>query len=205
MRVAFSRIDRNTNSRSPGDFEIRANISEFAVSRCSASSRSRVSRPTSVSRPAGGLRRTAAFGALPRFRAAVLRRCVLTGSPPALERRLIAYPGSGQRIVDSQSTTLEVTGLWPQTQVLKRPAHVAVGSRTTDWRCLRNVGLPLKSRRNAICSKTTFRAKGRHYSVQQTAAYSITSSARASNVGDTLMSIACAALALMISSNLVGC
>jgi hypothetical protein len=35
--------------------------------------------------------------------------------------------------------------------------------------------------------------------------YSITSSARASKVGDTLMSIACAALALMISSNLVGC
>jgi hypothetical protein len=68
-------------------------LAEAVAVRCSsASSRSRVSRATSVSWPAGGLRRTAAFGALLRFRAAVLRRRVLTGSPPALERRLIASP-----------------------------------------------------------------------------------------------------------------
>ena len=37
-------------------------------------------------------RRTAIAGALSGVRAAILRRRVLTGSPPALERRLIAFP-----------------------------------------------------------------------------------------------------------------
>ena len=56
---------------------------------------SRVSRATSVSWPAADeLRRRTAFGALRRFRATVLRRRVLTGSPPALERRLIAFPSA---------------------------------------------------------------------------------------------------------------
>jgi hypothetical protein len=55
-----------------------------------------VSRETSVSRPAGGLRRTTAFGALLRLRAAVLRRRALTGAPLALERRRIAFHPKAQ-------------------------------------------------------------------------------------------------------------
>jgi hypothetical protein len=52
-----------------------------------------VSRATSVSwLAAEGLRRRTAFGASRRFSVTVLRRRVLTGSPPALERRLIAFP-----------------------------------------------------------------------------------------------------------------
>ncbi len=90
MRVAFSRIDRNTNSRSPGDFEIRRNISEFAVSRSSASSRSRRNRADSLSA------RTA--DALRRFGVAAFRPRDLTDAEPALERRRIAHPkGLGLR------------------------------------------------------------------------------------------------------------
>jgi hypothetical protein len=83
MRVAFSRIVLNTNSRLPGELEIRRNISEFAVSRSNASSRSWVSRATTVSLPATEtprLRMT--FGAARRFGVGRLL--------PALERRFIA-------------------------------------------------------------------------------------------------------------------
>src|SRR5215469_12805758 len=85
MRVAFSRIDRNTNSRSPGDCEIRRKTTEVAVSRSNASSRSRVRRASSVSWLTDS-------GALRRFGVTALWRCDLAGSPPALERRLIAFP-----------------------------------------------------------------------------------------------------------------
>src|SRR5262249_39050524 len=56
----------------------------------SASSRSRVSRPTIVSWPAETLGRRTFFGAGRRF--TVLRVRVLAGCPPALERRLITFP-----------------------------------------------------------------------------------------------------------------
>src|SRR5271155_6102129 len=60
------------------------NTSAVAVCRSNAASSSRLSRTTSVSsRAAEDLSRCAAF---------VLRRRVLTGLPPALERRLIASP-----------------------------------------------------------------------------------------------------------------
>jgi hypothetical protein len=49
--------------------------------------------------------------ALPRLRTAVLRRRVLAGSPPALERRLIASPwAQGHGIVPAKNSTLEVAG-----------------------------------------------------------------------------------------------
>jgi hypothetical protein len=41
----------------------------------------------------------------------------------------------------------------------KWAANVAFGSRTTDLRRARNVGLPLNSRLNAVSSETTFRGK----------------------------------------------
>ncbi len=67
--------------------------SEVAVCCSNASSRSRVSRATSVSwLAADGLLRGAAFGALRRFGIAALARRVLTGLPTSLERRLTASP-----------------------------------------------------------------------------------------------------------------
>src|SRR5262249_49914458 len=58
-----------------------------------ASSRSRVSRATSVSCPATeALRAPADSGALRRFDVTALGRRDLAGLPPALERRLIAFP-----------------------------------------------------------------------------------------------------------------
>ena len=58
----------------------------------SASFSSRASRATSASRPAADeLRRRTVFGAMPRFSVIALRRRALTGSPPALERRLIGW------------------------------------------------------------------------------------------------------------------
>src|SRR5215470_3906724 len=102
MRVAFSRIDRNTNSRSPGDFEMRRKISEVAVSRSSASSRSRRSCANSPSAPAVEelLRRDA--GAEPRFGIALRLRALAT-LLLARERRRIAHPkGLGQGIVAGQ-------------------------------------------------------------------------------------------------------
>src|SRR5215469_13870249 len=85
MRVAFSRIDRNTNSRSPGDCEIRRKTTEVAVSRSNASSRSRVRRASSVSWPTDS-------GALRRFGVTALCRRALASLLLALERRRMAYP-----------------------------------------------------------------------------------------------------------------
>jgi len=103
MLVACSRIVRNTNSRSPGDAEIRCNISEFAVSRSSASSRSRRSRSDSLSaRTVDALRR---FGIALRLRA-------LVSLLLALERRRIAHPkGLGLRRF-AKSITAGNCGRW---------------------------------------------------------------------------------------------
>src|SRR6516162_5791388 len=91
MLVACSRIVRNTISRSPGDFEIRRNISEFAVSRSSASSRSRRRCANSPSAPAVEELLWRGAGAEPRFGIA-FRLCALASLLLALERRLIAFP-----------------------------------------------------------------------------------------------------------------
>jgi hypothetical protein len=70
-----------------------ARISDVAVCCCLASLNSRVSRAMFVSLPtADELRRRTSFGAAPVLRATFLRRRALTGSPPALGRRLIASP-----------------------------------------------------------------------------------------------------------------
>src|SRR6516225_9189622 len=107
MRVAFSRIVLNTNSRSPGDLEIRSNISEFAASRSSASSRSWVRRATTVLSPATEAPRLrVTFGALPRFGVADLPRRDFT----APERRFIALPKVRTGIVAAQISAVEVAG-----------------------------------------------------------------------------------------------
>src|SRR5262249_37034460 len=87
MRVASSKIVRNTNSRLSGDLEIRRKISAFAASRSSASSRSRVSRTTSVSWPEADelLWRTP-------FRVFASRLRPVATLLLALERRRIAHP-----------------------------------------------------------------------------------------------------------------
>src|SRR5262249_7599384 len=92
MRVAFSRIVRNTNSRSPGDFEMRRKTSEVAVSRSSASSRSRRSRTNSLSWPTLEELLWRTVRAVRRFRVFALRLRALANFPLALERRRMAYP-----------------------------------------------------------------------------------------------------------------
>jgi hypothetical protein len=69
---------------------MRRKTSEVAVSRSSASSRSRVRRASSVSWPTDS-------GALRRFGVTALWRRDLVRSPPALERRLIAFPKAQDR------------------------------------------------------------------------------------------------------------
>jgi len=92
---------RHTKSKSPGDVEIRRKISEFAVFRSSASSRSRVSRAALVSWPPfEELPR--ATGALRRFGISALRLRALASLLLALERRLIAFP-KAQDYADFQS------------------------------------------------------------------------------------------------------
>jgi hypothetical protein len=59
--------------------------SDVAENCSNASSRSRVRRASSVSWPTDS-------GALRRFGVTALWRCDLAGLPPALERRLIAFP-----------------------------------------------------------------------------------------------------------------
>ena len=59
-----------------------------------------------------GFRGRTALGKLRRLNATVFRRRVLAGSPPALERRLIAVPQcSGQGIVAGQTGRGKAVGL----------------------------------------------------------------------------------------------
>jgi hypothetical protein len=69
----------------PAEELMTRNTSAVAFSRSNASSRSRVRRASSVSWPTDS-------GALRRFGDTALWRCDLAGLPPALERRLIAFP-----------------------------------------------------------------------------------------------------------------
>jgi hypothetical protein len=87
-----------------------------------------------------------AFGALLRFRAAVLRRRVLTGTPPALERRLIASPrGSGQGTVDGQTSTLEAVGRGSRNRSLSGCAMSAMGQKQTRRSEITMSALPPKA------------------------------------------------------------
>src|SRR5262245_56411550 len=88
-RAALSAIAPSADCRSVGELEIIRSTSEVAVSRSSASSRSRRRRADSLSaRIALALRR---FGTVLRLRA-------LVGLLPGLERRRIAHPkGLGLR------------------------------------------------------------------------------------------------------------
>src|SRR5215467_2427327 len=97
MRVALSNMALNTGSNSPADALITLSTSAVAVSRSSASSRSRRSCANSPSAPAVEelLRRDA--GAEPRFGIASRLRA-LASLLLALERRRIAHPkGLGLR------------------------------------------------------------------------------------------------------------
>ena len=91
IRAALSNMVANTGCTSPGELEITWSTSDVAVCCSNASFSSRVSRATSVTGLAAEeLRRGAAFSALRGFSFAVLRRRVLTGLPPALERLFTA-------------------------------------------------------------------------------------------------------------------
>src|SRR5258706_13921335 len=73
-------------------------MSDVAVCRASASFNSRLRASTcSCGSTAEGARSDVAFSALRRFGLNVLRRRVLTGSLPALERRFIASPEAQER------------------------------------------------------------------------------------------------------------
>jgi len=75
------------------EVETKRRTSLIAVFSSSASSRSRVSRATvDFSPSAEEVRLRADFNALGRFSLTALWRCDLARSPPALERRLIAFP-----------------------------------------------------------------------------------------------------------------
>jgi hypothetical protein len=82
------------------------------------------------------------FGALPRFRAAVLRRRVLTGSPPALERRLIASPEAQ----DKASCRLKIA-YWKVDGFVSsgRSVNVRFGSKADMNRSNRDVRFTPKS------------------------------------------------------------
>ena len=87
-----------TDFKSPGEELMTLRISDAADSCSNASSRSWASRAAFVSRLAAEERlRPAAFDAARRFGVTALRRLVLTGSPPAPERRFIAFPYTRDR------------------------------------------------------------------------------------------------------------
>ena len=83
----------STGCTSLGELEMTRRMSPIAVCCSSASSRSRVSSAIFLSlSPTDDGRLRMTFGALRRFSVAALRRRVLTGSPPGLERLLTASP-----------------------------------------------------------------------------------------------------------------
>src|SRR6516165_5176764 len=96
MRVALSNMAPNTGSNSPADALITLRTSAVAVSRSSASSRSRRSCANSPSAPAVEELLRCDAGAEPRFGIA-LRLRALVGLLLALERRLIAFPKAQDR------------------------------------------------------------------------------------------------------------
>ena len=106
-RVALAKIVSRTLSRFPAELEIIRRTSAVAACCPSASSRSRVSRATSVSWPAGAEpRRGMALGALRPLGFNALLGSALAGLPPALEGFFIASAHGWERgIVAGHSTT----------------------------------------------------------------------------------------------------
>src|SRR6516164_5156792 len=164
MRVAFSRIDRNTNSRSPGDFEMRRKTSEVAVSRSSASSRSRRRRAYSLAsaRIVVALRR---FGIALRIRA-------LASLLLARERRRIAHPkGLGLRRFSKSITPgicgrrNGVSGSVCTAAILRRSCPLWVKSR----HCIRSVPCPLYPQKRTFVGVSTMSAlcQKRHSALRQ--------------------------------------
>src|SRR5262249_15140341 len=103
MRVAFDKMASNTGFRSPGEEPMTARTRVAAESCSKASSRSRASRRNSVSWASAEERRRRTLIALRRFGIPALRRRVLVGSLPAVERRRIAHPkGLGLRRFSSR-------------------------------------------------------------------------------------------------------
>src|SRR6516165_8134037 len=90
-RRALSAIMSNTGWTSVVERLMTLSTSAVAICCSRASFSSRVSRATSVSGLVE-LRERTAFGASRRSGFVVLRRCDLADWPPALERRLIAFP-----------------------------------------------------------------------------------------------------------------
>jgi hypothetical protein len=89
-------------------------------------------------------------------------------------------------------------------KILIKP-NARYGSNATEMDSLPDVCFPPDSDRTADIAGGPFRARKRLLDCSTQHLYSITSSARASNVGGTTRPIALAALRLTTSSNLVGC
>ena len=98
-RAALLTTTSSTGWSSVGEALMILRTSAVALCCSSASSRSRLNSATFASLPTvEELRRRTVFDTLRGFGVTVLRRRVLAGSPPALERRLIAHPkGLGLR------------------------------------------------------------------------------------------------------------
>src|SRR5215469_7131560 len=97
IRLAFTRMDRKTDSKSPGELEMTRSTSEAAACWFSASSRSRASRANPVSWALVEELRRRTVVTLRRFGIA-LRLRALASLLLALERRRIAHPkGLGLR------------------------------------------------------------------------------------------------------------
>ena len=100
----------------------------------------------------------ATLGALLLFRVTALRRRVLCGLPPALERRLIASPRPGQGIVDGQTSTLEVAGRGLRQRSLSNrrmilcPRHVRFALDSDDIADIAGGQFGAKVRRNKKAS-----------------------------------------------------
>ena len=126
-------------------------LSTSAVATCCscASFSSRASRATSVSGPVE-LRDRTAIGALRRFGVIVLRRCDLVDLPPALERRLIAFP-------EAQDKALQAVRLAHQKwqgcrfeRVTQGLANVRFGSKADIHPPSADVRLPPKADINGV-------------------------------------------------------
>src|SRR6516164_1010523 len=125
MCAARSATDWRTVSRLLDEVETKRRTSLIAVFSSSASSSSRLSRATTVSWPATETPRLRiAFGALRCFSLVVLRRCNLADLPPALERRLIAFP----KAQDKASCPFKLAH-W------KRPGAVLCATANFDREC----------------------------------------------------------------------
>src|SRR6476659_5555915 len=140
-RAALWTIASNTGWASAGDRRIMLSTPLVAVCCSSASSRSRASRATSVSRLAVEVMRGCpAFGAIRLLRAAAFGACALGDLAPALERRRIAALGSGQSTNLSLAHPWRGLGMVP-TWAFQGLINVTDGCLTSILPCVAHVGL----------------------------------------------------------------